>query len=87
MTTTADNSEPRSQQSPRLLPIGDVVKQTGICRTAVNGLVRAKTFPAPVKIGRRSRWLASDVDRFVSDAAKAGALPMTPALTRARLPV
>jgi predicted DNA-binding transcriptional regulator AlpA len=42
-----------------------VLKRIGIGKTHFYGLVRAQSFPAPVKIGRISAWPESEVSQFV----------------------
>ena len=69
---------------PRLVPINKVLDQVSICRTELYAIIRTGIFPAPIKIGRASRWLASDVDAFVLRTAKAGGLPIIRRLLHAR---
>jgi prophage regulatory protein len=57
----------------RLIPLPEVCDRTGICRTAVYNYISAGTFPKPRKIGKRSRWVSSEVDRWVSSVAKSAA--------------
>ena len=58
----------------RLLPIDAVLDRLCVCRTVLYAWIAAGTFPAPIKLGRSSRWLASAVDDFVTSVAEAGAL-------------
>jgi prophage regulatory protein len=51
--------------SPALLDIHAVSQRVSFCPTHVFDLVRENRFPKPIKIGRSSRWLASDIDRWI----------------------
>jgi prophage regulatory protein len=61
--------------TPRLLPLEAVLDQISLSKTALYDLMRAGHFPAPAKLGRSARWLASDVDAFVLRVAATGTLP------------
>jgi prophage regulatory protein len=71
------NSEPLSHPSAatptleRLLELPDVLTAVSLSRSAVYGLVSIKQFPAPVKIGKASRWVASEVDAWILARMKA----------------
>lgn len=53
------------QGQDRLIRLPEVLQRMGIGKTHFYGLVRAKFFPTPVKIGRVSAWPESEVSRFV----------------------
>jgi prophage regulatory protein len=51
----------------RVLKIKEVVQRTGTCRSAVYYGVRDGSFPAPVRLGRRSvGWLESSIDHWLA---------------------
>ena len=50
----------------RLIDLGEVCKKTGCGKTSTYEGVRAKTFPAPVKIGASSRWVEREVDAWIA---------------------
>lgn len=56
---------------PRLVPLDAVLDRISVSKSSLYGMVRAKQFPAPAKIGRSARWLSSDVDAFVLRVAAA----------------
>lgn len=58
-------SKQAPQISPALLDIQAVSQRVSFCTTHIFDLVREKRFPKPLKIGRASRWLASDIDRWI----------------------
>ena len=53
------------QLSPTLLDIHAVSLRVSFCPTHIFDLVRENHFPKPIKIGRSSRWLATDIDRWI----------------------
>jgi prophage regulatory protein len=63
------NSRPAAAE--RLIPIQLVSEQVGMCRSAIYAAVRARAFPAFVKVGRRTRWVESEVQAFVMERAAA----------------
>lgn len=42
----------------------DIVQQTTICQSVLYERIREGTFPPPIKAGRSSRWIQSEVDAF-----------------------
>jgi excisionase family DNA binding protein len=50
----------------RLLNVNDVAVVLSISKRTVWRLLSSGELPAPVSIGRCKRWLASDVDAYVS---------------------
>jgi prophage regulatory protein len=52
-----------------LVRIGDVFDRLSVRRTQLYALINSGRFPPPIKLGRASRWLASDLDAFVIDVA------------------
>lgn len=60
------------QQQQTLLRLPRVIAITGKGRSTIYSDVKAGTFPAPVKIGKRAiAWPASSIDRWVSERAGA----------------
>jgi prophage regulatory protein len=53
------------QGHDRLVRLPEVLQRVGVGKSALYGLVRAKSFPIPVKIGRISAWPESEVAQFV----------------------
>ena len=51
--------------SPSLLHLAEVRRIVGIGKSQLYRLIAAGDFPAPVKIGRSSRWLSSEVDAWI----------------------
>jgi len=68
----------RSRQVPPPEPRGEcllrfpaVAERVSLSRTTIYEFVKAGSFPAPVKTGRGSRWLASEIDAWISARAEA----------------
>lgn len=61
-----------------LLPIHEIERRTGLCRSYVYEKIRDGTFPRPVKVGKRAvRWRERDITAWIQslpdadgDAAK-----------------
>jgi len=54
-------TEARLPNPERWLTLNDVVRATSLARSTLYDLIRDTRFPAPVKIGRLSRWPEGDV--------------------------
>lgn len=54
----------------KLLSLGDVIDKVRLSRGAIYGRISEKAFPAPIKIGRSSRWLQSELDEWIADFRK-----------------
>jgi prophage regulatory protein len=52
---------------PRLLPISAVQSEFGLHRTTVYSLVNSGSFPKPIRIGRRYRWVFSEVQSWLNE--------------------
>jgi prophage regulatory protein len=63
--TRAEPKQDVSDPVQRLISIDEVMDRVGIQRSTIYALVGSKAFPPPVKIGRASRWLVSEVDAFI----------------------
>lgn len=51
----------------RLLRLPAVIEATGLKRSTIYARMAARTFPAKVKIGRATGWVASEIDEFIRD--------------------
>ncbi len=51
----------------RLLTLKGVTESAAIKRSQIYLLISRGKFPKPVKIGRASRWLESEVQQWISD--------------------
>ena len=49
----------------RLLPLPDVINLVGMRRAWIYNQVMAGAFPAPLKIGRNSRWKQSEIAEWI----------------------
>lgn len=59
-------SEQRAQEIDVLLPIREVCRQSGLCRSLVYARMRAGTFPRSVHIGSSARWSEREVQAWVA---------------------
>ena len=63
---STNNSTPLSQRElDRLLTLHDLVDRTGLSRATLYREISAGQFPAPLKVGRASRWSAAEVAAFI----------------------
>ena len=51
----------------KMLSLGDVIDKVRLSRGAIYGRISEKRFPKPIKIGRSSRWLQSELDQWIAD--------------------
>jgi prophage regulatory protein len=52
----------------RLIKLPEVLKMSGLSRTALYERIRAGDFPTPVKLSERSvAWLQSEVNAWIED--------------------
>ncbi|WP_425504618.1 helix-turn-helix transcriptional regulator [Pseudoxanthomonas beigongshangi] len=47
-----------------------VARRLGVCRSTIHAWVQTGRFPAPIKVGRSSRWLTSEVNDWVTLQAR-----------------
>ena len=59
--------EAKSPAKPSLLPKHLVLSRAGICSSRLYELIAEGQFPPPVKIGRSSRWVSTEVDAWVAE--------------------
>jgi prophage regulatory protein len=51
--------------TPILIRLTDVAHIVGLRKSRIYGLIQCGDFPSPVKIGRASRWVASEISEWV----------------------
>jgi len=58
-----------------LIKLPEVCRQAGLGKSAIYEMIAAETFPAPIKLGRYSRWSQSEIQGWVEmqKAARAAA--------------
>lgn len=49
----------------RFLPLAEVKSRTGVGRALIYELIAVGRFPGPVKIGRASRWVESEISAWM----------------------
>lgn len=57
----------------RLLKITEVQKRLGLCRASIYNHVKAGRLPAPVRLGKQSRWLEGELEQCINGLAAARA--------------
>lgn len=55
-----------STQHPRLLRLREVLYRTGMSRSRVYAHMAEGQFPRPVKLGRTSTWLESEIEAWIA---------------------
>lgn len=63
MSTATDN------QSPALLAFNPLSNYVGFGRSRIYQLIAEGEFPPPIKIGKSSRWLTSEIDAWINAQA------------------
>ena len=58
----------------RLITLKQVCQRTGLGRTSTYELIAQGKHPAPVKLGRSSRWVDREVDQWVEQIVAARGL-------------
>lgn len=51
------------------LNLRETERKVGLKKTAIYRFIAAGQFPQPIKIGRASRWLESELDAFLLERA------------------
>jgi prophage regulatory protein len=64
-------SKQQNAAPKRLISLPEVMRKTASCRASVYKRVASGQFPRPVKIGRSTRWLEAEIDRWIDAAAHA----------------
>lgn len=57
-------------QPERLLPMRAVRDQVALHPATVYAMVKAGEFPRPIKMGRRSLWVESEVQAWITERIK-----------------
>lgn len=70
MSTTTNGAN--SDQVEELLGMGRVTRVTGHSKTWIYDRVNDGSFPAPIKVGRRTLWVMSEVQRWVRSRIEEG---------------
>jgi prophage regulatory protein len=55
-----------STPHPRLLRLREVLHRTGMSRSRVYACMASEQFPRPVKLGRTSAWLESEIEAWIA---------------------
>lgn len=50
-----------------LLTFAQVSAKVALGRTSIYAGIAARTFPAPIKSGKRSLWVESEVEQWIAD--------------------
>lgn len=51
----------------RFMRMPNVAGQVGLCSGQIYNLIREGQFPAPIKLGRASVWLATEVSAWMAE--------------------
>jgi prophage regulatory protein len=51
----------------KLLTIKEVTQMVGFKTSTIYKFIKTKGFPQPVKIGKSSRWLLSDINQWITN--------------------
>lgn len=62
---------------PALLAFNPLSGYVSMGRSRIYGLMDEGKFPRPIKIGRSSRWLRSEIDSWINEQATARQLNQT----------
>jgi excisionase family DNA binding protein len=58
-------SVPKPVKLPQLFTVSEAARHLSVCRRTLERLIAAGEFPRPLKVGRSSRVMDSDVARFL----------------------
>jgi predicted DNA-binding transcriptional regulator AlpA len=72
-TTTQQGAETRTNANTgtALLPFDLLSNYVSMGRSRIYALIDECKFPPPIKIGRSSRWLKSEIDSWITEQASA----------------
>lgn len=71
-TASQTPGEPRAASAPeRLHRLPSTLGMVALGRTAWLDLVKARQAPQPVKIGRATAWLESELQQFIAERVRA----------------
>lgn len=65
IVSTSLQDQCNEQKPKRLLPIDEVVRQTGFGTSFIYDKIKKGEFPPPVKVGISSRWIESQVQNWI----------------------
>lgn len=72
--TSSYKSEPQTETlAPVLLTLHAVSAYIGFNRPRIYGFIKTDGFPAPLKFGKSSRWLKSQIDSWLASRMEGGA--------------
>lgn len=60
-----DPGKGSSELTPRLISLTEVMNRVALKRTSIYELIKARDFPAPVKIQRASRWVDVEISDWI----------------------
>ena len=73
-----ERGEGKGSEELRILRFPDVVKKTGLSKSAIYQRIRACEFPKPVALGPRAvGFVAHEVDGFIAGLIRRGRRPAT----------
>ncbi|WP_204353376.1 helix-turn-helix transcriptional regulator [Tritonibacter mobilis] len=49
----------------KLIDVKEVCRVVSLSRSQIYALMREGAFPAPVKVGRASRWRVAEIDKWI----------------------
>lgn len=59
------NAEKTQAEVPQLMKLTEVCERTRLCRATLYHYVQEGRFPRPIRLGKHSRWLESEVRGFI----------------------
>jgi len=65
----ANTGAPTATPSECLIALPDVIQRLRTSKSTVYATIRRGKFPKPIRHGRASRWLASDIDAYIARLA------------------
>lgn len=65
-STTSFATHKATEPHSLAYPISVVSKKIWICRSGIYQLIQQNKFPKPIKIGRSSRWLATELEDWIA---------------------
>jgi excisionase family DNA binding protein len=75
---SGNTNEDGIRRQDRLVDLKVLASLLGVCARTVHRLVAAGELPPPAKLGRASRWFASDVDQYMEKLKQARMKFMVP---------
>ncbi|WP_343661114.1 AlpA family transcriptional regulator [Ralstonia sp.] len=54
----------------RLIRMPEVIKMVGLGKTAIYDRIKDHRFPAPIKLGRASAWVESEVQEWIAERVR-----------------